>query len=59
MRKVGRPFKKDGKHKQYRLRMTLEDFRILEEMSEITNLSKADVLRNGLRMYYGFIKSRH
>ncbi len=51
--KLGRPF--DGtepKSEQYRLRMTKEDMEKLEYCAKMKDISKADVLREGLYKIY-------
>lgn len=56
MKKRGRPLKEGSKHNQYRLRMTDKDLEMLEYMSEKKGLSKADIIRNSLQMYYSLLK---
>lgn len=56
MKKRGRPLKEDSKHNQYRLRMTEKDFEMLEYMADKKGLSKADIIRNSLHMYYSLLK---
>ena len=52
MNKRGRPLKEDSKCNQYRLRMTEKDFEMLAYMANKKGLSKADIIRNSLHMYY-------
>ena len=56
MTKRGRPLKEGAKHNQYRLRMTKKDIEILEYMANKKGLSKADIIRNSLQMYYSLLK---
>lgn len=56
MKKRGRPLKEDSKHNQYRLRMTEKDFEMLEYMANKKGLSKANIIRNSLQMYYSLLK---
>ena len=56
MKKRGRPLKEGAKHNQYRLRMTEKDIEILEYMANKKGLSKADIIRNSLQMYYSLLK---
>lgn len=55
----GRPKKTDTKRKQYRIRMSDEEMRKLKFVSEKTGQSSADVIREGLRMYYNLTKFQH
>lgn len=55
----GRPKKTDAKRKQYRIRMSDEEMHKLKFISEKTGQSSADVIREGLRMYYNLTKFQH
>ena len=48
---VGRPKENGSKNKQYRLRMTDEEFKSLDVLSSETGESKSDIIREALRMY--------
>lgn len=50
-KKRGRPCKDGNKERQYRLRMDTDEFELLNYMSLETGLSKADILRNALKIY--------
>lgn len=47
-----RPLSENPKSKQYRLRMTENDEKILELCCEKTGLSKAEVIRLGIQKVY-------
>lgn len=53
--KMGRPTSNPKTH-ETRIRMSDEDIRILEECCKITGLSKAEVIRQGIREVYDRIK---
>ena len=53
--KTGRPTS-DPKKYETRIRMSEEDVRILEFCCEQTGLSKADVIRKGIREVYEKVK---
>lgn len=53
--KMGRPTD-NPKTNQMRIRMSDEDVRMLEYCCEITNMSKADVIRMGISKVYQDIK---
>ncbi len=53
--KIGRPTK-DPKTHETRIRMSDEDIRLLQICCEKTGLSKADVIRRGIREVYEKIK---
>jgi len=53
--KTGRPTS-DPKKYETRIRMSEEDVRILEFCCEKTGLSKADVIRKGIREVYEKVK---
>jgi predicted DNA-binding protein len=59
MNKRGRPRKIDGEQKdrQYRLRLSEEEECNLEKLSYEYGISKAEILRRGLRMQYNLLKS--
>ena len=52
MRARGRPIKDEAKNKQYRIRLSDEELDKLNYLSFETNKSKADVIRDALKMYY-------
>ena len=54
--KRGRPAKNEAKKNQYRIRMTDEDASALEYLSEKLGLSKADVIRKGLKILLNLSK---
>ena len=56
--KRGRPRKTDGKNSNYLIRMSAEEASNLDEICEKTGKSKADILREGLRMQYNLFKFR-
>ena len=49
--KLGRPTDSPKKH-ETRIRMSDEDLRILEECCRMTGMTKADVIREGIRTVY-------
>ena len=53
--KTGRPTD-DPKRHETRIRMSDEDIRILEECCRLTGMSKAEVIRKGIREVYNSIK---
>lgn len=53
--RTGRPTTDPKKH-ETRIRMSDEDLRILEECCKITGMSKADVIRQGIREVYKRVK---
>ena len=53
--KTGRPTNDPKKH-ETRIRMSDEDVRILEYCCRATGLTKADVIRKGIREVYAKIK---
>ena len=48
---AGRPKETGSRNKQYRLRMTDEEFETLDVLSSETGESKSDIIREALRMY--------
>ncbi len=54
--RTGRPPSKDPKKHETRIRMSDEDIQILEYCCKMTELSKADVIRRGIREVYAKIK---
>lgn len=54
--KTGRPPSKDPKKHETRIRMSDEDVKILEYCCKITGMSKADVIRQGIREVYAKIE---
>lgn len=53
--KMGRPTT-DPKRHETRIRMSDEDVRILEECCRLTGMTKADVIRKGIREVYERVK---
>lgn len=49
-KKRGRPLKEDAKRGQYRIRLSEEEENLLERMAEELGMTKADTLRQGLRL---------
>lgn len=49
-KKCGRPLKEDAKRGQYRIRLSEEEENLLERMAEELGMTKADTLRQGLRL---------
>lgn len=56
-KKRGRPKKGGSKQKQYRLRMTEEEFNEFTRLSELSHKSKSDILREGYQMSKNLILS--
>lgn len=54
--RTGRPPSKDPKKHETRIRMSEEDVRILEYCCKMTGMSKADVIRQGIRKVYAEVK---
>lgn len=54
--KTGRPTSDPKKH-ETRIRMSDEDVRMLEECCKITGMTKADVIRKGIRAVYESLKN--
>lgn len=52
----GRPVYGKAKDDQYRLRMDSEERAMLEYLAEIDGISKSEVVRRSLRMYYNLKK---
>lgn len=52
MKARGRPYKDGGKKNQYRIRLSNEELNRLNYLSFETDKSKADVIRDALKMYY-------
>ena len=48
----GRPIKDGAKNNQYRIRLSDEELDKLNYLSFETDKSKADVIRDALKMYY-------
>lgn len=55
--RTGRPTS-DPKNHETRIRMSDEDIRILEACSEYTGLTKAEVIRQGIREVYEKVKQK-
>lgn len=54
--RTGRPPSKNPKRHETRIRMSDEDIEILEYCCKITEKSKADIIREGIREVYAKIK---
>ncbi len=54
--KTGRPPSKDPKRHETRIRMSDEDVELLEYCCKVTGMSKADVIRKGIREVYAKVK---
>lgn len=52
VKRRGRPEKEDAYDKQYRLRMNSEEEHMLNYLAFNTGLSKAEILRKGLKYLY-------
>ena len=52
MNKRGRPCNKDSRDNQYRLRMSDEEVEMLNNLSVKTCKTKAEILREALKMYH-------
>lgn len=57
MKKRGRPTKDDKRDDSYRIRLNAEERQMLEQISELSGRTKADVIRIALSSYYDLIKS--
>lgn len=57
MKKRGRPAKSNKRDDSYRIRLNAEERRMLEQISEWSGLTKADVIRTSLFAYYNIAKS--
>ena len=55
--RTGRPTADPKKH-ETRIRMSDEDVRILEICCKLTGMSKADVIRQGIREVYNRVKEK-
>lgn len=55
--RTGRPTKDPKKH-ETRIRMSDEDVKLLETCCKKTGLSKADVIRQGIREVYEQVKEK-
>lgn len=54
--RTGRPPSKNPKKHETRIRMSDEDIEILEYCCKMTRMSKADIIRQGIREVYSKIK---
>ena len=45
---------KDNKNRQYRLRMTNEEFNVLTQASNELDKTKSQIIREALNMYYDY-----
>lgn len=52
MNKRGRPCNKDSRDNQYRLRMSDEEVEMLNDLSAKMHKTKAEILREALKMYH-------
>lgn len=50
--KMGRPLSDNPKARQITIRLDNEGIRLLEKCCELTNLSKSEILRQGLDLYF-------
>ena len=50
MNKKGRPPKNDSKNRQYRLRMTQEEYENLEKLAAQNGVTMSDILRTGIEL---------
>lgn len=57
MKKRGRPAKSNKRDDSYRIRLNAEERQMLEQISEWSGLTKADVIRTSLFAYYNIAKS--
>ena len=57
MKKRGRPTKSNKRDDSYRIRLNAEERQMLEQISEWSGLTKADVIRTALFAYYNIAKS--
>lgn len=55
----GRPKKDNAKTGQYRIRLSQDEEAKLARISEETGVSKADILRKGLKMQYDLFVITH
>lgn len=46
----GRPKKNNSKNKNFRVRLTEEEYKLLDLLSKETGKSKSDILRGGIKM---------
>lgn len=56
IKKQGKMKKVDAKNKQYRLRMNNEESALLDYLSVETGKSKADIIRESIKMYSNIVK---
>lgn len=56
MKKRGRPKLDVSKEKSYNLRMSSDEFDNLDYLSKLSGKSKADFIREAIRMYGNFVK---
>ena len=55
--KRGRPAKDNKRDDSYRIRLNAEERQMLEQISELSGRTKADVIRIALSSYYDLAKS--
>ena len=57
MKKRGRPTKSNKRDDSYRIRLNAKEKQMLEQISELSGLTKADAIRIALFAYYDVAKS--
>ena len=55
MNKSGRPKSANSANNQYRIRLTDEDLKKLNECAKYYNIPKSDIIRNGISILYNKI----
>ena len=55
MMKRGRPLETNARGQSFIFRMADDERKMLDDVSDKTKLSKSDVMRNALKMYYNTI----
>lgn len=53
----GRPLKEDAKRRQFRVRMTDEEYYKLKELAESSDRTCSDVIRDAINLMYELSKS--
>lgn len=56
--KMGRPPSKNPKKNDTRIRLSDEELEMLNKCSEITGMTKADVIRTGIKKVYEGLKKK-
>lgn len=59
MEKRGRPKSDSAREKRYLLKLTKNEFDRLSHLSEISGKSKADFIREAIRMYGNLVQFQH